>query len=754
MTNGTQDTHNLTADERIGLIKLQKRVKDGELVIIRSDKGNRFTVSSLESYERQGDVHTLKDRKISLAELDQIQIRMNCLSRGLASVTTLGANWGEANQARCWANLACNASIAPLLYPSPKTHKPLDPQGDPKTRPIVQASSCVTSRPGEILADIMDAALQAQDVQQECKITEEMLARVDAATKVINEEGIDVCVGSGDVVGLYPSLKHQESAKLCGSMVTNSQAVFSNIDYKAAGVFVAVHCTENEIKKAGLSKVVPKRVFKMGKHPVPSTLELNTRRDESLVPSKFRPIREDLSEQEKKSLLGKVVEVGVLQVLRNHAYRWKGDVWLQTLGVPTGLRVSGIIGRVCMDHWRGKMMNLMIMNNMKSYLCEKYVDDAEVVVENVEAGTRWNGKSLEVTKEAAQEDIEEGKLPDQVTMEAWGAMASSILPGITFTVEYASKTQAGTVAMLDFQLWKEREPVPGEPDQMRETLRYAFFEKEMSNPQVMDVNSALPHKVKVATLTQEGVRGLCNSSRELPTSHKCQILTTYMRKLQASGYNQCLRANILEGAVTTFLKKCKAEQLGIQPVHRLGSHNLEERRRTKLQGKTEWFRPGKTSWKTKLKQKEESCSKDNNQQPGDQSGQPHHPHQGGPPGRRVAGVGGVSVGGSRAPKDQGQQPAPHSLNQPQNPPAVTPSTAKMNNKDNNNRVEAVLFVPHTPGGLLSKKIQAVEDTFAKLHKVARVKVVERGGTKLMNMLGRKDPWAPSSCGERRLHGLP
>ena len=62
-----------------------------------------------------------------------------------------------------------------------------------------------------------------------------------------------------------------------------------------------------------------------------------------------------------------------------------------------------------------------------------------------------------------------------------------------------------------------------------------------------------------------------------------------------------------------------------------------------------------------------------------------------------------------------------------------------------NRVEGVLFVPHTPGGVLARKIQSADDIFSRLHDVPRVKIVERGGSKLMDQLGKKDPWANTSC---------
>ena len=53
-----------------------------------------------------------------------------------------------------------------------------------------------------------------------------------------------MCVGSGDVVALYPSLRHKESMRMCGDMVRNAPWTFENIDIKAAGVFVATSFSE------------------------------------------------------------------------------------------------------------------------------------------------------------------------------------------------------------------------------------------------------------------------------------------------------------------------------------------------------------------------------------------------------------------------------------------------------------------------------------------------------------------------------
>ena len=158
--DGSINTHNLAARERIGLTKLTKRVRAGEIVVLEADKGSHFVVSGVDSYERQGDVHTTLDTKVTQQEAEVTQARLNDISRGLAKVFSIGSNWGDRNETRCWNNLTTESTVIPLLYPSPKTHKQVDELGDPKTRPIVQASSCLTSRPGEILADVLEAALR------------------------------------------------------------------------------------------------------------------------------------------------------------------------------------------------------------------------------------------------------------------------------------------------------------------------------------------------------------------------------------------------------------------------------------------------------------------------------------------------------------------------------------------------------------------------------------------------------------------
>ena len=628
---------------------------------------------------------------------------------------------GDRNSARCWTNVITDSCVAPLLYPSPKTHKPLDSQGDPCSRPVVQASSCLTSRPAEILADVIEGALQSLPNQSECISTEDMLARIDLANNTVRERGIDICVGSGDAVALYPSLRHKESASLCAQLIRDCPAKIDNVDLQVAAVFVATYSTDNEIIKAGLNKVIPRRKYHMGKKPTPSTNELIRRNveGEECDPSKFHQVRSDLSENEIRLLIARVVEIGVLSVVRNHAYRWKDELWLQRIGVPTGLRLSGLVGRITMDHWKDRMTGLMEQHKMTNYLTEKYVDDCEVVLENLKQGDRWDGEKITNTDEDRLQDVADNRALDSVTMEVWQGMASGIVPGLKFTTDFCSKNENGMVAMLDFQLWKVREQDPKNPGGTRESLRYTFFEKTMSNDKVMEAGSAMPHKVKISSLTQEGVRRICNQSRELDDGHKCAVLSKFMWKLMVSGYSQATRANILEGAVRTFRRKEKAELLGIQPIHRLGSHGQEARRLSKISGRSTWYLPKTKDWKSRLTTMEEQQEgeKEHQEQQHKQQNRTHKPNN------------------SHAPASE----------TPRTKPTTGPGHGHRRTTPPNSRIEGIMFVPHTPGGALAKALQSEDDRYSSLYKTARVRIIERGGRKIKDILGRKDPWAPKTC---------
>ena len=71
------------------------------------------------------------------------------------------------------------------------------------------------------------------------------------------------------------------------------------------------------------------------------------------------------------------------------------------------------------------------------------------------------------------------------------------------------------------------------------------------------------------------------------------------------------------------------------------------------------------------------------------------------------------------------------------------------NKDNNNsmkeNVKAVMFVPFTEGSALAKRMREAESSLQDMTGY-RLKIVERAGTKLEDILTKADPWQGQDCG--------
>ena len=75
-----------------------------------------------------------------------------------------------------------------------------------------------------------------------------------------------------------------------------------------------------------------------------------------------------------------------------------------------------------------------------------------------------------------------------------------------------------------------------------------------------------------------------------------------------------------------------------------------------------------------------------------------------------------------------------------------PGKAKNKNKQRTKvyLTVSVMFVPYTPGGVLAKKLRENEEKIANITK-NRVKIVERTGTKLQDVLTKANPWKGIDC---------
>ena len=168
-------------------------------------------------------------------------------------------------------------------------------------------------------------------------------------------------------------------------------------------------------------------------------------------------------------------------------------------------------------------------NDVSVLLLDKYVDDVQTVLESVGMGIRWNDDKLCWQENWQLEDEKSGRTHSDVTLEAFKDMANSIKDYIQFTVDKPSENASLKVPILDLQVWLEQNG-KGEWILMNE-----FYEKEIASKLYMKKKSAVSERSKMTTLSQEVLRIMKNTCRQVPIECRKEILEEMMLKMERSG---------------------------------------------------------------------------------------------------------------------------------------------------------------------------------------------------------------------------
>ena len=77
---------------------------------------------------------------------------------------------------------------------------------------------------------------------------------------------------------------------------------------------------------------------------------------------------------------------------------------------------------------------------------------------------------------------------------------------------------------------------------------------------------------------------MSNTSQRLNwTEHVAPVLTEYMRRMMAAGYQEKYRKDILKNAISIFKIKIQKSKEGITPLNRPKDYKKSERRKEKME---------------------------------------------------------------------------------------------------------------------------------------------------------------------------
>ena len=199
-----------------------------------------------------------------------------------------------------------------------------------------------------------------------------------------------------------------------------------------------------------------------------------------------------------------------------------------------------------------------------------YVDDQSSIQDATPLGAIYDNNENKIVINEEQSVIDKNVHADRRTANLLVSIANSLDPSIVMEASVPSDFQNKKLPLLNCQVWIDRA-------KRNPKIRYEHYEKPMANILEVQKESAMPNKMKRATLVQGGITRLLNTSIELGEVAQNEILSKYMKKLQSSNYEHKERIQILKAIKKGWKSILKKAETGERPLHRKRSFNRDLR---------------------------------------------------------------------------------------------------------------------------------------------------------------------------------
>ena len=170
---------NLTRGQERAMKGLKKRVEEGEIVILPTDKTGKFSVFSRECYEESGMSHTKGDIVVGWDEVKKAQREINGHVAMMIKVFKIGAAWDHTSRIR-ETMLGESMAVCPvsLLHKDHKVWTASDGK-PPPTRHVASGNVGMGFYLSEVVSDLTEPLVSHIEGGVEVVSTEDLLAMVD-----------------------------------------------------------------------------------------------------------------------------------------------------------------------------------------------------------------------------------------------------------------------------------------------------------------------------------------------------------------------------------------------------------------------------------------------------------------------------------------------------------------------------------------------------------------------------------------------
>ena len=498
------------------------------------------------------------------------------------------------------------------------------------------------------------------------------------------EELDDTCLIGCDVVALFPSLTSRRTGEIIRERVRKSKLNFEGFDYEQGLRYIVLnkHLTGN-LKE--IAKILPWRRKEGGTVPKMTGAMGNKLDDDPEGQWVFPKKEKDFNEVEKKEVISRCVEIGVRVVFDNFCYKFGGDTLRQGSGGPIGARVTMAAARIVMQTWSEDYRRILEAAGLRVGLLTGYVDDVRQISTCLKEGIRFSkdNKRFEYSEEAKKED-QERRIQGESKNGRMARVCQQAMNSVNEDLQFTVEVPE------DFE--NEKLPTLDFSLWMENGLLvHTYYQKSMKTPFVVMERSAMGSKQKMEILSNEVVRRLTNVDHErLGVEEQRIVLEQMTQELKNSGYKIEQARDIIISGFRGW--KRRIERRKVTGLYRAAKDTLEAREKKKLVEKETWYIP-------RDKDDEEVKKPDN---------------------RKIL-VAKRRIPGRKMKSKLGQV-----------------------KKEKPGLTKAVMFAPCTVGSQLVKELRSAENMLGD-STGAKLKVVERCGTKIADILTSSDPWKGKDC---------
>ena len=353
--------------------------------------------------------------------------------------------------------------------------------------------------------------------------------------------------------------------------------IFSGIDYKEVVTYLAQNLGDFEAQRAKIFHLLPKRKGKRGQKA--TVTGVSAMSGESSHDKHWIYHRLQFTDLEKRILFAKALEVATNVLFSNHLYQFGGKYYRQTDGGPIGVRASMSASRVVTGRFDKKLGKIIDENKLEVKTRMRYVDDLRLIMYLLKEGWRWIGDRMIFRKCWEKEEKTAEVNLELKTAEEMRKIMDSIFSNLKFEMETPTMFENGRLPTLDFELWT-----------VGERILYSFYQKPMANKLLIHRKSALGENVKVASLTQNLVRRMKNTSEDVPDVERVKIVDEFYMQLRGSGYSHEQSRKVIKAGLMGYENLLSKYKKGEVKLHRSAQEGEETRRKKKLLGKANWFK--------------------------------------------------------------------------------------------------------------------------------------------------------------------